>query len=343
MLILHIYRWAFYVVTLGTPMTRRIVYVFCVFLLLATAGLAQTPRPQLLEVRKIWDAGGHNAFTDLVHFRGHWFCVFREGKSHVSPDGSLRVITSTDGAQWRSAALITSAEADLRDPKLTVNPDPRLMLSAAAARHQPAGVAFHTQVWTSADGAVWSQPREIGEADFWLWRITWFRKMAYAVGYSTAGQPSIRLYQSRDGVQFDSLVKNLYDQGEPNETSLLLAKDSAALCLLRRDAANALLGASRPPYRDWAWKDLGKKLGGPHMLGLPDGRIVAAGRLHDGKVRTGLCWLDPEAGTLTEFLTLPSGGDTSYPGLVFSKGVLWVSYYSSHEGKTSIYLAKVRL
>jgi hypothetical protein len=324
-------------------MTRRILHAFGVIILAAAASPGQTPRPQLLEARKIWDAGGHNAFTDLVHFRGHWFCVFREGKSHVSPDGALRVIWSTDGAEWKSAALITSSEADLRDPKLTVSPNQRLMLSAAAARRQPAGVAFHTQVWMSADGAAWGQPREIGDADFWLWRITWFRKMAYAVGYSTAGQPSVRLYQSRDGVRFDPLVANLYDEGEPNETSLLFAKDNSALCLLRRDAANAMLGASRPPYRDWTWKDLGKKLGGPHMLRLPDGGIVAAGRLHDPKTHTGLCWLDPEAGTLTEFLALPSGGDTSYPGLVFSKGVLWVSYYASHEGKTSIYLAKVRL
>ena len=42
-------------------------------------------------------------------------------------------------------------------------------------------------------------------------------------------------------------------------------------------------------------------------------------------------------------LTLPSGGDTSYPGLVWHDGLLWISYYSSHEGKKSaIYLAKVR-
>jgi len=54
-------------------------------------------------------------------------------------------------------------------------------------------------------------------------------------------------------------------------------------------------------------------------------------------------WLDPQAGTLTEFLKLPSGGDTSYPGLVWHDGLLWVSYYSSHEGKTSVYLAKVKL
>ena len=56
-------------------------------------------------------------------------------------------------------------------------------------------------------------------------------------------------------------------------------------------------------------------------------------RLYDGRVRTSLCWIDPQAGACTEFLELPSGGDTSYAGLVFHDGMLWVSYYSSHEGK----------
>ncbi len=42
-------------------------------------------------------------------------------------------------------------------------------------------------------------------------------------------------------------------------------------------------------------------------------------------------------------LTLPSGGDTSYPGLVWHDDQLWMSYYSSHEGKTSIYLARIRI
>ena len=79
------------------------------------------------------------------------------------------------------------------------------------------------------------------------------------------------------------------------------------------------------------------------MIRLPDGRLVAGVRLLDKRARTSLCWVDPAAGTLTEFLALPSGGDTSYPGLVLHEGVIWVSYYSSHEGKTSVYLAKVHL
>ena len=46
---------------------------------------------------------------------------------------------------------------------------------------------------------------------------------------------------------------------------------------------------------------------------------------------------------ITPILELPSGGDCSYPGLVFFEGHLYVSYYSSHEGKASIYVAKVKI
>ena len=46
----------------------------------------------------------------------------------------------------------------------------------------------------------------------------------------------------------------------------------------------------------------------------------------------------------THGMTFTSGGDTSYPGLVWHDGHLWMSYYSSHENKkSSIYLAKIKL
>jgi hypothetical protein len=156
----------------------------------------------------------------------------------------------------------------------------------------------------------------------------------------------VRLYASDDGRRFETLVENAAPGiGYANETSMVFLPDDTCFCLLRRDGkeSSGLLGVARPPYTDWTWKDLGVRIGGPHMLRLPDGRLIAAVRLYDKKVRTALCWIDPQAGKLTECLPFPSGGDTSYPGLVWHKGLLWVSYYSSHEGKTSIYLAKVRI
>src|SRR5262249_32478431 len=71
-------------------------------------------RPTLIRARKIWDRAPHNAFTDLVRFHDHWFCVFREGRGHVSPDGTIRVLTSLDGQDWTAAALLTQPKADLR-------------------------------------------------------------------------------------------------------------------------------------------------------------------------------------------------------------------------------------
>jgi hypothetical protein len=306
------------------------------------------------EVRRIWDAGKHNAFTDLARHRGEWFCVFREGEAHVSPDGAVRIIRSPDGDSWRSAAFITRDGWDLRDPKLCAAPGGRLMLLAGAAKRQGSNQA--TEHWSlvafSEDGESWSELREVAERNLWLWRVTWHGKLAYGVAYgsqlpdgSRAPRPFTRLFKSGDGVEFETLVPLLHDEGYPNEARLLFFDDGGALCLLRRDGASrsALLGRSRPPYTEWSWKDLEVHLGGPNCLLLPGGRIVAAGRFVEGGTRTALAWLDPEKGRLEKFLELPSGGDTSYPGLVHHEGTLWVSYYSSHEGKTSIYLAKVKL
>jgi hypothetical protein len=105
-----------------------------------------------------------------------------------------------------------------------------------------------------------------------------------------------------------------------------------------------MLGKSNPPYTDWTWHDLGMYFGGPNFIKAPDGTWWAAGRLiKKGKAETSLCRLDVKNGKLIPVLTLPSGGDTSYPGLVWHDGMLWVSYYSSHQGKSSIYLVKVRV
>jgi len=302
----------------------------------------------LVEQRKIWDEAPHNAFTSLCRWRGKFYCAFREGQDHVSPDGALRVITSEDGETWTSVARIGSDTADLRDAQITVTPDGRFMLSGAAALHQPAKATHQTMAYFSDDGTTWTEGIPIGEPNMWLWRVTWHDDTAWGIGYRTGnGERYISLYRSDDGKEFDVHVDRLRDKEYANESSIVFLDDDTAYCLLRRDdkdpnKKSGLLGRSTSPYTDWEWQDLGVRIGGPCMIQIPDGRFVAAVRLYDDRVRTSLCWVDPAEGALDEFLTLPSGGDTSYPGLVWHEGLLWVSYYASHEGKTSIYLAKVR-
>lgn len=332
---------------------RSSAALFAVMVSMATQGPTPTGAAEpavsqaatLVRVRKIWDRAPHNAFTDLLNEKGRWFCVFREGQGHVSPDGAIQILTSVDGERWESATRLTSTNSDLRDPKITRTSDGRLMITAAGALHPPAGAKHRSMVWFSPDGREWQGPNLVADPNLWLWRVTWHRGRAYGVGYDTDGEKFIRLYSSSTGRDFTSVVSTLLAEENPNETALVFLPDDRALCLLRRDGkpGNGLLGVASPPYTQWEWKDLGRKIGGPVMILLPDGRLIGGVRLYDGKVRTALISIDAATGATRELLSLPSNGDSSYPGLVWHEGELWVSYYSSHEGKTSIYLARVRL
>jgi hypothetical protein len=153
---------------------------------------------------------------------------------------------------------------------------------------------------------------------------------------------------SDDGVEYQPLVPELLDNGWPTEAVLRFGDDGTMYCLQRRDgnapANTAMLGISKPPYRDWQWSDLGVYFGGPNLIQVPGGQWIAAGRMltKEGP-KTQLARLDPVESKLATILEFPSGGDNSYPGLVWRDNILWVSYYSSHEGKGSIYLAQVAL
>jgi hypothetical protein len=323
--------------------------------LLAWASLLGAAEPpialELVSVNKVWDAAPHNAFTDLIRFQDQWYLGFREATSHaVSGDGSVRVIRSADGVNWESAAVLDYGPGwDMRDAKLHITSDGRLMLNTAAA---PLTAPDQRQslVWFTDDGVDWGDgPYAIGEPNWWLWGVEVHptNGAVYGVGYGdiTTNPRTTRLYRSTDGIAYQTIVPTLTADPETGETALLFRSDGSALALVRDNtgAERSLLGTATGDYTNWTFQVLDKRVGGPELIELPDGNILAGSRLHAPVVRTSLSWIDPAAGQMTELLTLPSGGDTSYPGLVWHDDLLWMSYYSSHEGKTSIYLAKVRV
>lgn len=297
---------------------------------------------------RIWDSAPHSAFTDLIRFKGRWVCTFREGRGHVSSDGAIRVIGSKDGVKWESMALLKQPNLDLRDPKITVTPEGQLMITAAAAHRatdNQRNVDHDSMVFFSKDGKAWTEPSKIGEHNYWLWRATWFKKQVLMVGYPTVSpnDGATRLFSSSDGKRFEVLVPALVKEGFPNESTVIFRKDGTAFCLMRRDGKgfNGLLGTARPPYKEWTWADVGARVGGPNFVELGDGRLIGVVRLYDGKTRTSIVELKAGGG-IKELEKLPSSGDSSYAGIVNYKGELWISYYSSHEGKTAIYLARWR-
>lgn len=336
-------------------MTRFLFTILAVAIVSClVAGDSAGPRLQLVgEVQRISDRAPHSAFTDLLHVDGHWFCVFREGTGHAAGAGVIRVLTSTDGKNWQSVATLAEEGVDLRDPHICRTPDGRLMINGGAAVPPTRDPVKDHYSWVSfsKDGKEWSRPQRVLEPWQWLWRVTWHKGTAYGVAYSwdreKTKQPKeyrSALYRSPDGVKWEKVAD--FDLINATEATVRFDGDTM-LCLHRRDGNpnTAQLGTSQPPYTEWQWKDLGFSYGGPNCLQAPDGTWWAVGRKTDkAGPKTVLCRLDIEAGQLLPVLTLPSGGDTSYAGLAWHAGELWVSYYSSHEEKKSrIYLARTKV
>lgn len=301
------------------------------------------PGPSIVSVARIWARAPHSAFTDLARFRGAWYCAFREAQAHAGASGRIRIIVSRDGSKWQEAALLSERGVDLRDPKLCVAPGNRLMLlmggtAAGAGRRQP-------RVSFSGDGRSWSKPRTVLSDGDWLWRVTWQRSRAWGVSYRVerAKRWTVALYESTDGESFRK-VHDLRVPGLPNEATVRFLPDGRMAILVRREGGDrkAWIGSSRPPYQQWRWRAAGSRIGGPNFLVLPDGTMWGAGRAYGAE---GYLTVIARMSTSSwrPVLELPSGGDCSYPGLAWYHGVLWVSYYSSHEGRAGIYLAKVRL
>ncbi len=304
----------------------------------------------VLSVERIWDRATHNAFTSLIEFNGKMYCTFRESNGHVSDiNGSIRVIASDDSQNWYSVALISELGVDLRDPELSVTPDNRIMLNIAGSIYSEGKLkAMNPKVsFSDTHGKNFSKPQniildpKIKTGMDWLWRVTWHERKAYGGVYQPSKEKSVQLVVSEDGFNYKFITT--FDIIGGNETTLRFNNKNEMVAVVRRDNdKNGSIGISPPPYRSWKWNSLETRIGGPDLIILENDLMLCATREYspDFTEQTIITKVDSE-GKTTKLLTLPSGGDCSYPGLLMKDNILFVSYYSSHEEKTAIYLARI--
>jgi len=310
--------------------------------------------PQLISVKKIWSYDRHNAMTDLIRYKDQWFCIFREGAKHVGErNGTIRLLVSSDGEDWKTMIHISVPGVDLRDPKLSITPDGKLMMLVGGTIYlDDQYISRQSRVAFSEDGEHWSPFQLVVVPHEWLWRITWHKGKAYGATYSYSdttdhySEWNIKLYESDDGINYRFITQWPIEK-HPNETVINFLDDDRMLAFVRRDGPEdrkAWMGISAPPYIDWEWHSTHDYLGGPDVITLPDKQMYAAGRVllispygyFAKTVLAELMFYD-----FKPIIVLPSFGDCSYPGLFYHENELWMSYYSSHEHhRSSIYLAK---
>ncbi len=162
--------------------TFQLVPVIIFWTSISAIAEESTRQKLVISVERIWDRADHNAFTDLVQFRDHLYCVFREGSGHIpGRNGVIRVIRSTDGMNWQSVALLEEPHFDLRDPKISETPDHRLMVTMGASKYHGADrIGIDSRVaFSDAEGNHFTPPQtvrlpmQILTGFDWLWRVTW--------------------------------------------------------------------------------------------------------------------------------------------------------------------------
>lgn len=312
--------------------------------------------PRLISSKAIWEEAEYSSFTDLAEFHGFFFCVFRESTSHAADmDGQIRVLKSKDGNQWESVALLAKEGLDLRDPKLSITPEGKLMLNAGGSIYRDEDLkGFNPQVTFSSDGINWEPFQSLNLPGEWPWRVTWNDGIGYTASYrltdfSDTDKPwMLTLMQTKDGIHYSSITPMDLPghPNYPNETTLRFFKDNTMVALARV-GDSGWIGTAKPPYKEWDWVEIGQEVGGPNFLVLPDGAMWAASREMVGSGEFMQIYLTVAHMTTRSYeplLRLPSGGDSAYAGMVYRNGVIYISYYSSHaDEKTKIYFARVSI
>jgi hypothetical protein len=161
---------------------------------------------RVIRSRMIWDAAARNAFTDLIRWKDRWYCSFREGEEHASYDGTVRIVSSLDGEKWTCAAEFGEDESDLRDPKLCVLPDGRLLVGVGVRKQDekdPKNWHTTSRIYITGDGEKWDS-HTIGDPQVWMWRYVTRGEYVYSFGYrqrpkGLGGETFLRFYRSRDG------------------------------------------------------------------------------------------------------------------------------------------------
>lgn len=246
---------------------------------------------EIIEAKRIWDidknwkgksvpAGGE-VHPDLVWFKGHWYCGFKE-------TGRSRLLRSADGETWETARVFELSGAFVGRPYLSVAPEGALMVNAwiCPLNHEddiPKDRRGHPKsdrrvgpvkryyvTWLSLDGVNWS-PASAHHTPLGF-SVTWHNAFCYGVGMDGA------LHYSCDGKHWDVLLEKFFPEREAvlsfdrndwsaapgtkktacNETGLYFShEDDSAVALTRTNPVCVIMGtAAAPDYQEWTWRDV---------------------------------------------------------------------------------------
>jgi hypothetical protein len=281
----------------------------------------------------------HNAFTALIKWKDQYWLAFRQAKEHNTSDGEIVLMRSSDGNKWEETRRVNILPDD-RDPQFVATAD-RLFLYIPAMQGQD----LTSYVTYTDDGQNWSEPVAVYQPRYIMWKPTVHDGKFYAAVHLKSNdgkERDVHLVTSPDGVEWEKI--SLIRGGNwESETTIFFERDGQITAFLRQKygSPRSSLLMAKPPYTEWMATPGNITFGG-HAIHTFKGANYFFSRASKGSDSVAMIYTYAD-GKLTPYCELPSGGDCSYPEAVQMGDEMLVSYYSSHEGKTNIYLAHVPL
>ncbi len=296
-----------------------------------------------LEVRTVFANGKHNAFTAMRRFKGDLWLAFRSGDAHNSPTADVLVLRSKDGKDWQQVHTFDVAKDD-RDPQMVVT-EQRLFLYCPAM----SGKDCDTWLSYTDDGATWSAPQKVYEPQFILWKPCVHDGVFYAAAHkkdegSSGKGREVHFVRSMDGVKWEK-VSTIRAGNWESETTLFFDDKHHCTAFLRQKygTPQAQIFEADPPYATWNSRPADVPHFSGHSVHTFRGVTYLLSRSVGPAKTYGAMIYTFANGKLAPYCQLPAGGDCAYLEAVEDGANMLVSYYSTHEGSTNIYLAVVPL
>ena len=308
----------------------------------ALTSIAANDLVKPIEARKVFTNGKHNAFTAMRRFKGELYLAFRAGDAHNSPTADVLVLKSKDGREWKETHRFDFAKDD-RDPQMVVT-EQRLFLYCPSMN----GKELTTWLKYTDDGATWSGPIKIYEPQFILWKPCLHNGTFYAAAHkkdeSSGGKGrEVHFVKSADGIKWEK-ISTIRAGNWESETTMFFEGDHAIAFLRQKyGSPQAQVLESDPPYVEWKSRDAGVPHFSGHSIHTFKGVTYLLSRITKPGKAFGSMIYTFANGKLTPYCELPASGDCAYLEAVEDGPNMLVSYYSTHEGTTDVYLAVVPL
>ena len=151
---------------------------------------ADPPKVRIESVRRVFHNGEHNAFTDLIRFKGRYYLTFRScPDGHmVFPTSSIIVLSSEDGRDWKQVNRFSVPKRDVRDPHFLAYDDKLFVYSGTwdcggtMEQRRETNMLLGYGAW-SEDGEEWQGPAMLeGTYGHYVWRAASHGGKAYLCG-----------------------------------------------------------------------------------------------------------------------------------------------------------------